>query len=163
MWKDSTHPSFLIYLLEHSYTDTNLAAPRLTGNDATRVRIAEDVASEMGFICYLGNLKQKTWEFDNDEESCSEEQFSDYECYSRSSRANEKIVFKITTSVTDLEGKVLVPKLKVEEQDFIKAIPLDGGDYEDDFCNDDNALIYRSSVSCCDIIKSPVFSLGSNN
>jgi hypothetical protein len=121
MWKDHADPLFLIYLLEQSYMDTNLAAPRLTGNDATRVRIAEDVAGEMGFMCYLGNVEQKISEFDDEDECYSEEDFSDYEYYSRKRTENEEIESKITTSVVDLKGEVLVPKLNAEEQDFVRS------------------------------------------
>jgi hypothetical protein len=129
--------------------DTNLAAPRLTGNDATRVRIAEDVAGEMGFMCYLGNIEQKISEFDDEDERYSEEDFSEYEYYSRRRTANEGVESEITTSVVDLKGEVLVPKLNVEEQDFVRSLALDSEDYVTDSRNGENIRIYRRSVSYC--------------
>ncbi|EXJ60531.1 hypothetical protein A1O7_04684 [Cladophialophora yegresii CBS 114405] len=137
-------PNFLVYRLQHEYTQASLRADLLKGADLGQLQCLKQVADELGFELYLANMEKEITktddgydnrhygyydeEEDEDEEEGEEEQEQEEEELSRS----------ITlTYIADLAGSRMYHPVNfaqsgiaVEEENFVD--PIDEDDEEPD-------------------------------
>ncbi|KAI4250252.1 MAG: hypothetical protein LQ352_005406 [Teloschistes flavicans] len=153
--KDSTGaPTFLLYQLEHEYTEESLKMNALKGRDKLKVDCLNDVCSKNGVGCYLASCEKmesggcagKKYDgYDDDEEDDDEE----------GPHALED-VFDMSLEIkrfVDLDGTLLASGIDVNEEDFIQDDPFardpDHEDYEGYMGNSgpDATHFYYDSVS----------------
>jgi hypothetical protein len=58
-------PNFLVYRLEHQYTQAGLRADRLKGQDLGRLQCLKEAADELGFGLYLANMEKEITKTDD--------------------------------------------------------------------------------------------------
>ena len=138
----------LILKLEHHYSDTNLRINSLKAVDRSRVNALLQLAQEFDFDVYLGSLEKKVVGFcepdveneidTSDEEDCDDYDDDDEDYYDRQDRlARERremrsgeyhnIVKESRTEfqfprVVDLEGRLLVAKLKTSKSRIVQRL-----------------------------------------
>lgn len=126
-WDIVCDPAFLIYLLEHKYTDASVSLDRLKGNDLTRVQSVAKMADETNCVCYLASVEKEV--------VSSVDEGRDY--YG-GSIGSEDIVEELNSTtmlkrVLNLKGEVVLKNVPVEEEDFVQDDPFDGEPDDDEF------------------------------
>ena len=131
-WSESpdTEPRFLVYPLEHKYTDHSLALNRLKGNDMVRVQAVATLAEETNIECYLASVEKRVkgtvddYEYESDEYG--------YGC------SKHEIIDKIDSSLTlargvSLGGFEAFQDMAVDEDDFVCEDIFDEEPDDEDF------------------------------
>lgn len=129
-WDRTGSPEFLVYKLEHNYTNASIRAADLKGTDIHRVRCLMHLQKELGLRLLLGSLEKSV------SGSC-EPNYRSYSGGYRSWRRNyyydeseeedegphhidEEIESSLTlVSVVDLQGNVVARNVGVDEDEHI--------------------------------------------
>ena len=131
---------YLIYLLEHKYTDANLSIDRMKGHDANKLQRITNLAREYDFLYYLasvekqvsGGAAEESEEERYEEEESGEEESEDDEPRHEGSGEffgvhdildahEDKIELK---RVVNLDGEVVLKDVPVVESDFVQTSPF---------------------------------------
>lgn len=130
-WKKVGSPEFLVYNLEHNYTNASIRASDLKGTDVHRVQCMMHLQQELGLRLCLGSLEKSIfgscdsgygggygWSDDDGEDEDDEEFHA----------IDEELENSVTLlSVVDLEGNVVAKNVGVDEDEHIVQI----GHFED--------------------------------
>ena len=122
-WSQSDACSYLIYLLDHKYTEASLSLDRLKGIDSVRVHRVAVLAENYNFRCYLASVEKVV--------------FGGAEEFSRFGDPHE--IFDVCEStlelkrMVDLDGKVVETDVPVDEEDFVQDMPFDREPDEEDY------------------------------
>ncbi|KAJ9616980.1 hypothetical protein H2200_000701 [Cladophialophora chaetospira] len=64
-YSETSFPNFLVYRLEHQYTQASLRAELLKGGDLGRIQCLQQVADELGFELYLATMEKEITKTDD--------------------------------------------------------------------------------------------------
>ncbi|KIW68644.1 hypothetical protein PV04_04573 [Phialophora macrospora] len=112
-------PNFLVYRLEHQYTQASLRADRLKGPDFGRLQCLKQVADELGFGLYLANMEKEiimsddSYEdrhydyYDDEEDDGEDDEEDDYKLKRDDNRCDEEELSRSITLkyVVNLDGR----------------------------------------------------------
>jgi hypothetical protein len=123
-WSQSDACSYLIYLLDHRYTEASLSLDRLKGVDSARVQRVAVLAEKHNFKCYLATV-EKVVSGGVDEDAG---RFSGPHTIFDTSESSLEL-----KTVVDLDGKVVLADVPVEEEDFVQKQPFNRKPDEEDY------------------------------
>ena len=125
-------PSFLVYKLDHEYTDASLRFQSLKGLDKVKADYLREVCAGTNACFYLASMKHEVMG------SC-EEGYSGYSRWERHQAPGMHTIEEICSQSTelrrmiDLDGSILAREIPIDEADIVQEGPFERDPDTEDF------------------------------